>query len=108
MTSPYQIILCTCPDTATAEGIALQLLNAKIAACITILPTVTSLYAWQGQIETAHEQLLLIKTSAAHYAAVEQQIKQLHPYQVPEIIAVPIENGLPDYLHWINACLLPA
>ncbi len=108
MTSPYQIILCTCPDTTTAEQIALHLLNAKLAACINILPTVTSLYVWQGHIETAHEQLLLIKTTAAQYAAIENQIKQLHPYQIPEIIAVSLENGLPDYLHWINACLLPA
>lgn len=108
MSTPYQIILCTCPDSAIAHQIALHLLKAKLAACINIVPSVTSLYEWQGQIETAQEQLLLIKTSTAHYAAIETEIKRLHPYQLPEIIALSIENGLPDYLHWINACLLPA
>lgn len=105
-TQHYQIILCTCPDFDTANQIARQLVNAKLAACINILPSVTSVYAWQGQIETAQEHLLLIKSCQSHYAKIEAEINTLHPYELPEVIAVAIENGLPDYLKWISACLL--
>lgn len=107
MSTHYQIILCTCPDFDTANRIARQLVSAKLAACINILPAVTSVYEWQGQIETAQEQLLLIKSCQSHYARIEVEIKALHPYELPEIIAVAIENGLPDYLKWINSCVLP-
>ncbi len=108
MPTNYQLILCSCPDTATAQQIAQHLIQSQLAACVTILPSVTSVYQWQGVIETAQEQMLLIKTCARHYPAIETEIKQLHPYQVPEIIAVCLENALPDYLHWINSCVLPA
>lgn len=107
MTTHYQIIYCTCPDFETADKIARHLVTSKLAACVNILPSVTSVYEWQGQIETAQEHLLLIKTSHIHYSTIEAEIKRLHPYELPEVIAVAIEQGLPDYLKWINSCILP-
>ena len=100
----HQIILCTCPDKATAEKIAHCLVNDKLAACVNILPGITSIYRWHEQIETAQEHLLLIKANKTSYQAIEKTIIKHHPYELPEIIAVPIENGLPEYLHWIDSC----
>jgi periplasmic divalent cation tolerance protein len=104
MPTRYQIILCTCPDKDTAEKIARLLVNSNLAACVNILPGLTSIYLWQEQIESAQEYLLLIKTNITSYQAIETTIKKHHPYELPEIIAVPIENGLPEYLHWIDSC----
>ena len=104
MPTAYQIILCTCPDKDTAEKIAGLLIEARLAACVNIMPNITSVYRWQGQLEYAEEQLLLIKTRQDAYPLLEAMIKKHHPYQIPEIIAVPIERGLPDYLHWIDSC----
>ena len=100
----HQIILCTCPDQASAEKIARLLVANHLAACVNILPGIRSIYAWQGQIESAQEHLLLIKANKDHYAAVESAITASHPYELPEIIAVAIENGLPEYLNWIDLC----
>ncbi|MDD2660396.1 MAG: divalent-cation tolerance protein CutA [Methylococcales bacterium] len=105
MPTQYQIILCTCPDKDTAEKIAHLLVNDKLAACVNILPGLTSIYRWHEKTESAQEHLLLIKTNKAGYLAVEKSIKKRHPYELPEIIAVPVENGLPEYLHWIDSCL---
>lgn len=104
MPTHYQIILCTCPDKATAEKIARLLVTGKLAACVNILPGITSIYLWQEQIESAQEQLLLIKANKTVYQAIETTIKDHHPYELPEIIAVPIKNGLPEYLRWIDTC----
>jgi periplasmic divalent cation tolerance protein len=101
----HQLLLCTCPDQHTADSIARQLLTEQLAACVNILPGISSVYRWQGQIETAQEHLLLIKTHARHYAVIEEAIKKLHPYQIPEIIAVAIERGSKDYIKWIDTCL---
>jgi len=101
----HQIILCTCPDQKTAEDISSYLVSHKLAACVNIIAGITSIYEWQGQIEKSQEQLLLIKSHIDKYAAIEDKIKSLHPYELPEIIAVPIERGHPDYLQWINTCL---
>jgi periplasmic divalent cation tolerance protein len=103
----YQIILCTCPDQKTAEQIASELIKHQLAACVNIVPGITSVYRWQANIETAQEHLLLIKSQAEQYQAIETQIKQIHPYELPEIIAVPIDRGLPEYLQWIDTCLSP-
>jgi periplasmic divalent cation tolerance protein len=104
MSTDYQIIFCTCPDKITAEKIARLLIEHKLAACVNIMPNISSIYRWQGQIECAEEILLLIKARQDAYSALESLIKQHHPYQLPEIIAVAIERGLPDYLHWIDSC----
>ena len=104
MPTCYQIILCTCPDKDTAENIARLLLNDKLAACVNILPGITSMYIWHEQIESAQEQLLLIKANKSCYQAIEKAIQKHHPYELPEVIAVSIDNGLPEYLHWIDSC----
>jgi periplasmic divalent cation tolerance protein len=101
----YHLIYCTCPNRETAESIARQLVSDKLAACVNIVPGVQSVYEWQGQIETAQEHLLLIKSPQAGYAAIESAIKAIHPYQLPEIIAVAIERGSAEYLKWIDSCL---
>jgi len=101
----YQLILTTCPDQQSAETLAIQLLEAKLAACINILPGLKALYHWKGQIESADEHLLIIKTRADKYHEIEIILQKSHPYELPEIIAVPIERGLPEYLQWIESCL---
>jgi periplasmic divalent cation tolerance protein len=104
MAANHQIILCTCPDKDTAEKIARLLIAGNNAACVNILPGITSIYRWQGQIESTEEHLLLIKANKDCYQAIETTIHEHHPYDLPEIIAVPVERGLPEYLHWIDSC----
>jgi periplasmic divalent cation tolerance protein len=101
--SAYQIILCTCPDRQVAELLARQLLEAKLVACVNILPGITSMYHWEGQIELSAEYLLVIKAVAENYSQIEQGIVELHPYAIPEIIAIPITHGLPAYLAWLGS-----
>lgn len=105
MTSDYQIVLSTCPDAATARTIATALVERGLAACVNIVPGIESVYRWQGAIEQESELLLLIKSRADAYAALEQAILELHPYELPEVIAVPLSTGLPAYLGWIDANL---
>lgn len=101
----YQLILCTCPDAELADKLAGALITQKLAACVNILPGVRSVYEWQGKVEIAQEHLLLIKSHQDRYAAIEAALKNLHPYQLPEIIAVAIQRGSLDYLKWIDSCL---
>jgi len=101
----YLIIYCTCPDQQTAEGIARHLVDEYLAACVNIVPALTSIYRWQGQLEQSAESMLIIKTRADGYPALETRIKDLHPYAVPEIIALPVVRGISDYLAWIDASL---
>lgn len=98
------LVFCTSPNQVTAQGLADYLVEAKLAACVTILSHATSVYRWQGKTEHADEYLLLIKTTATRYAALEQAITSCHPYAVPEIIAVPIQHGLAAYLDWVEQC----
>lgn len=107
MTTIMQIILCNCPDEQIAEQIARQLLSAQQAACINLLPGVRSIYRWQGQIETSAEVSMLIKAPVAQFDAISQTICRLHPYTVPEIIAVPVSQGFLPYLNWVNEECLP-
>jgi periplasmic divalent cation tolerance protein len=105
MPNTTELILCTCPDRDTSEKIAKRLIEGRLAACVNILPGLTSIYTWQDRLETAEEHLLLIKSSSDRYPAIEQAIRELHSYDLPEIIALPIARGLPDYLNWIDACV---
>jgi periplasmic divalent cation tolerance protein len=102
MTDAYQIVFNTCPDMEAARDIAEELVMRQLAACVNIIPGVESVYRWQGEIESGNECLLVIKTRATCYSELEQAIKALHPYELPEIVAVPIETALPAYLDWIN------
>lgn len=97
------LILTNCPDEASANAIALALVEERLAACVNLLPRVQSIYRWQGAVESAVEVPLLIKTTAAAYPALEAAIRERHPYDVPEIIALPITAGLPAYLNWLAA-----
>ncbi|QLH41341.1 MAG: divalent-cation tolerance protein CutA [Coxiellaceae bacterium] len=98
----YQLILCTCPDKMTAERLANLVINNQLAACVNIIGNITSVYHWEGNIATNDECLLLIKTSTQRYALLEKTLKAAHPYDVPEIIAIDIQQGLPAYLDWIS------
>ena len=97
------LVLTTLPDQAQAEALARELLTARLAACVQIGAIVQSLYHWRGQIETASEIPLAIKTRAGLYPRVEETIRRRHPYELPEIVAVPISCGLSAYLDWIAA-----
>jgi periplasmic divalent cation tolerance protein len=95
------LVFTNVPDATTATAIARKLVEQRLAACVNVLPQVQSIYRWQGMIEEAGELSLLIKTTQARYAELEAAIKALHPYDVPEVIAVPVVQGLPHYLDWI-------
>ena len=97
------LVLTNLPDAASAERIARLLVEQRLAACVNILAPCTSVYRWNAAIETAAEVPLLIKTTAARYAELEAAIRARHPYELPEIIAVPVGSGLPGYLDWIAA-----
>ncbi|WP_460841081.1 divalent-cation tolerance protein CutA [Noviherbaspirillum agri] len=95
------IVLVNVPDELTAHSMARALVEARVAACVNVLPGVRSVYRWQGAIEEASEVTILIKTTQARYAELENAVKAAHPYDVPELIALPIVAGLPAYLAWV-------
>ncbi|MGH8401954.1 MAG: divalent-cation tolerance protein CutA [Gammaproteobacteria bacterium] len=95
------VVLCTCPDRESAEHIGTALVDESLAACVNLLPGITSIYRWQGAVKREPECLLLIKTTAACYEALRIRIRALHPYEVPEIIAIPISYGDAPYLNWL-------
>lgn len=97
------LVQTNCPDPTTAERIALALVQNGLAACANQLPPVTSTYRWRGAIETATEIPLLIKCTRDRYPHVEEAIRQIHPYDVPEIIAMPVVAGYGPYLRWVDA-----
>ena len=101
-------VYTTCPSLVEAERIGKALLERRLAACVNILPGMVSVYSWQGAMESSPESLLLIKTERQAYPRLEARLRELHPYVLPEIIALDIERGLPDYLKWISQCLTPA
>lgn len=99
---PDQIVVLTnVPDAATAETIARSLVERRLAACVNILPAVNSVYRWEGKVEQVAESVLLIKSTQSQYAELEKVIVKLHPYDVPEIIALSVAAGLPAYLWWV-------
>jgi periplasmic divalent cation tolerance protein len=98
------LIICTCPNENTAQDIANHLVKMNLAACVTIQPQATSIYRWQDKIEQANEFVLLIKTTVVRYEKLEAAIIARHPYDVPEIIAVPIQYGSTAYLTWVEQC----
>ena len=104
---PAILVLCTCPDEAVAVDIARILVKEGLAACVNRMSPVTSIYQWDGRLCEAPEQLLLIKTTPARYEALELRLKALHPYEIPEIIAVPVVGGSSQYLAWLHAATDP-
>ena len=102
------LVLTNCPSEADADRIALAVVEQGLAACVNRLPAVNSIYRWKGSVERATEVPLLIKTTRERYGDLEQAIRHLHPYDLPEIIALPIEVGFGPYLRWIDAETQPA
>ena len=97
------LVLTKLPDRPSAEALAGELIEARLAACVNILAPCHSVYRWQGAIEAADEIPVLIKTTSERYAALEARIRSCHPYELPEVIALPIADGLPAYLAWVAA-----
>ncbi len=98
----FCIVFTTCPNAEVADTIAHELVKRGLAACVNILPSIRSVYTWKGKVETASEHLLLVKSHGRQYKAIEARIRELHPYELPEIIAVPIAGGLDKYLGWLG------
>jgi periplasmic divalent cation tolerance protein len=96
------LILTQMPDRTSAQSLARSLVETRLAACVSIGATVESLYHWQGQIETAQEVPVVVKTRAERYSDVETAIRAQHPYELPEILAVPVVQGLARYMEWIT------
>lgn len=100
-----QIVWCTVPDVETGRKIADHLVEYGLAACVNLIPGLQSIYRWDGETRHDNESLLMIKTTSKRYEKLQEAILALHPYELPEIIAVPLTSGLPGYLDWLkNSC----
>ena len=95
------LVFVTCPPEH-APALAKSLVASRLAACVNILPKIGSVYRWQDEVQQDEESMLMIKTSRARYAALEQSVREQHPYELPEVLAVGVEAGLPGYLDWIK------
>ncbi|MCL1057395.1 divalent-cation tolerance protein CutA [Shewanella sp. Choline-02u-19] len=107
MDNEFLLVMTTSPDEALAKSLAHTLVQGKLAACVQISSLMTSVYEWQGEICEEKEFCLQIKCLAKHYAAIETAVLELHPYDVPELIAVPVTQGLPAYFDWIKETTQP-
>lgn len=96
-----RLVLCTAPSIDVAEALADALLQEHLVACVTLLPGARSVYRWQGQIQRDEEVLLLIKTTAHAYPALQARVQALHPYQIPELLALTPSDALPAYRNWL-------
>jgi periplasmic divalent cation tolerance protein len=97
------LVITNLPDRGVAEKIAVLLVERQLAACVNVLSPCRSVYRWKGEVQREEEHPMLIKTTLERYAALEEALRAAHPYELPEIIAVPIERGLPAYLDWVAA-----
>lgn len=95
------MVFCTCPDRETASGLGRRLVRENLAACCNVVEGLTSVYRWQGKVEEDPEVLLIAKTTRERYPALERSLREGHPYELPEVLAVPVEAGLPGYLDWV-------
>ena len=101
------VVLTTCPDEAAAARIGRDLVESGLAACVSRVGPVHSIYRWQGAIQDEPEVLLVIKTVTTRYSELEMRLKSLHPYEVPEIVALPVVRGSAEYLAWLGAAVAP-
>ena len=101
MAEKIVLALSTFPDHETAQRISNQLVSEKFAACANILPSIESIYRWKGKLETGNETLVFFKLSEDRQSDFQNKLRSLHPYEVPEIIFIPIVGGLPEYLRWV-------
>jgi periplasmic divalent cation tolerance protein len=102
MSEEVLIIFTTWPDLEKARAAARKLVEEKLIACANLLPGVESIYRWQGKIETSSEVLMLLKSTIGRYPMLETRIRELHGYEVPEILSVRVTDGLPNYLRWVE------
>jgi periplasmic divalent cation tolerance protein len=100
------VVMTTCEAADDADRIASSLVEKRLAACVSILPGATSVYRWKGTVERAAEIVVLIKTSRALLARVQAEVERLHPYELPEVLALPVMDGSERYLEWLNQGLL--
>jgi len=96
------MVVCSCPDSECAKQLAERIVSERLAACANVVPGVTSIFEWNGALQSESEVVMVIKTTSQKYPQLEATLRQLHPYEVPEIIATPITHGLPDYLDWVT------
>ena len=96
------VVLVTAPSEAMARELGQRLVDDRLAACVSVVPGVTSIFMWEGKREEASEALLVIKTGAERYPALQQRVLELHPYSVPEVLALAVEAGAPAYLRWVQ------
>lgn len=96
------LVYSTTPNFETAQKIAQELVGKKLAACVSMMPGLQSVYRWQGAVEKATEVCLMIKTTQQRFLALSEELTALHPYEVPELIAVSVTAGLPSYLKWVK------
>lgn len=101
MLENHLVVLSTVPDQKSAENIATALVEERLAACVNLLPGLSSIYRWKAEVKREPECLLIIKTSAGRFEALRQRLRVLHPYQTPEILALPVSHGDSDYLAWL-------
>lgn len=102
MESDFLIVLTTLPAAHDADAVAKTLVTDRLAACVNILPAMRSIYSWKGALENSEERQLVIKTTRGKLAPLEVRLRQLHPYDVPEFLVIPIVAGSPDYLAWLS------
>jgi periplasmic divalent cation tolerance protein len=98
----YLVALVTVPSTDVGRDVARALLDRKLAACVNIVPSISSFYTWEGEVCVDEEKLLIIKTTESAFDGLASAVKEIHPYDVPEIIALPLAAGSKDYLDWIH------
>ncbi len=99
----HVVVFVTAPDEQIAADIARTLVEERFAGCVNIVRSVRSIYSWEGRIEDDSEVLMIIKTKAEMFPRVERRVKEMHPYSVPEIISIPIDEGSKEYLDWLNS-----
>lgn len=101
MADEVLVAFCTFPNAETARDIARELVEQRLVACGNVLPQIQSVYRWEGKVESGEEALAIFKLPAIRYPEFEAKLRSLHPYDVPEIISFAVDQGLPDYLHWV-------
>lgn len=104
----HAVVLMTAPDAAAAERIARALVDERLAACVNIVPEVRSVYRWEGKVEESREVMLVAKTRQSLFGRLEARVRELHPYDVPEIVSIPLTDGSRPYLSWLDQAVLPA
>lgn len=101
--SPVRVVFVTAPDVEAAAALVRSLVTERLAACGNLVPGITSIYRWEGEVHEDPEVLLILKTSEAQVEALVRRVAELHPYDVPEVLALPVDQGLPAYLSWVGS-----